>query len=461
MSGLWGGRFEDDPDPLFRRLNDSLPFDRHLVEHDIAGSQAWARALGDAGVLDGEETRRLVAGLQTLADEVRDDPAALREAGDEDVHSWVERRLIESIGDLGRKLHTGRSRNDQVATDLRLWVRAAIAERRRELRAAQAALVALGQRSAGVVLPGYTHRQRAQPVLFGHWCLAFVEMLRRDDTRLIDAARRADECPLGSAALAGTSFPIDRMRLAAALGFRAPTANSLDAVSDRDFIIETIGVASLCASHLSRLADDLIFFASGEADFIELDDTMTSGSSLMPQKKNPDALELVRAKAGALLGHLTAVSCIQKGLPLAYNKDLQELTPPLFAAMDDLELCLKAVPRVLQGIRVKSERTRRAAEGGYANATELADYLVGRGIPFRTAHDLVGQIVRHAIERGEPLEALPLEELRTLAPAIEADVSERLTLETLLARRDVLGGTAPAQVDRAMTAAAAEFAVGG
>jgi argininosuccinate lyase/amino-acid N-acetyltransferase len=455
---LWGGRFEGASDPLFRRFNDSLPFDYRLAPHDIAGSIAWAGALERAGVLQPPERESLIAALRELDAEAAANPAAVRDSGEEDIHSWVETRLIQKLGDLGKKLHTGRSRNDQVATDLRLYARAEAAARLAELRIVQAALVGLAQREIETVIPGYTHLQRAQPVLLAHWCLAYVEMLERDAERFADAARRAGRCPLGSGALAGTSYRIQRHDLALALGFEAPTDNSLDAVSDRDFVVELLGAASITATHLSRLAEDLIAYASAEFAFIHLPDAFTSGSSLMPQKKNPDALELMRGKAGRIIGAQMALLVTLKGLPLAYNKDLQEDKEPLFDAMEHLSLCLGVLPPLLQGLRVRREAARAAAEGGYANATDLADGLVEAGVPFREAHELVGRLVRRAMARREPLEALPLTELRAIAPQVTPAMRERLSIESVLSRRDVHGGTAPQRVRSALDEAAARLA---
>ncbi len=447
---MWGGRFEGERDPSFRALNDSLPVDWVLVREDIEGSVAWADALAAAGVLTAEECGRLATALGEIAELAAKDRKALAAAGDEDVHAWVEARLIERVGDLGRKLHTGRSRNDQVATDLRLWARRQVAERRRELHEVQEAILGLAERNRGAVLPGYTHLQPAQPVAVGHWCLAYVEMLQRDLDRLAGAARRIDQCPLGSGALAGTAWPIDRAALAVALGFSEPSPNSLDAVSDRDFAAELLFFAALAGVHLSRLAEDLIFYATREAGYVELDDSVTSGSSLMPQKKNPDALELLRGKSGRLLGNLTALLATLKGLPLAYNKDLQEDKRPLFDSMETLSACLRVLPPLLQGLRVDRKRALAAASAGYSNATDLADYLVDKGVPFRTAHECVGKIVRYAIDRGTELEALDLDELRRFAPQVEADVRERLGVAECLARRDVAGGTAPRRVAAAL-----------
>jgi len=454
---LWGGRFEQAPDELFKRLNDSLPFDWRLLPHDIAGSVAWAGAIHKAGVLTADEHQRLVRALHDLAEETAHDPRSIVADGDEDVHSWVERRLIEMVGPLGKKLHTGRSRNDQVATDLRLFVMAEIETRLAELRQARGALHRLAKREMGAVVAGYTHLQRAQPVLFSHWCLAYAEMLERDGERFGDALARAKRCPLGSGALAGTAYAIDRERLARELGFDGPTRNSLDGVSDRDFVLETLGAAAMCSLHLSRLAEDLIVYSSGEFAFVAMGDSVSSGSSLMPQKKNPDAMELLRGKAGRILGAWTALAVTLKGLPLAYNKDLQEDKEPLFDAMEHLSLCLRVVPIALDTLTVNRDACQRAAEGGYANATELADVLVEQGVPFREAHDQVGQVVRHAISKGVALEALPIGEIRRFAPKTPESVYERLRLDTLLAKRDVHGGTAPGRVAAALAEAEARL----
>jgi argininosuccinate lyase/amino-acid N-acetyltransferase len=454
---MWGGRFGAEAAAVFRKINDSLRVDYRLVQEDVEGSIAWAHALEGAEVLTADEGERLRSALREIGAAARAAPHAVRDAGEEDVHAWVEARLVERAGDLGKKLHTGRSRNDQVATDLRLWTRRQIAHRRREIRAVQASLVDLARREEGTVLPGYTHLQRAQPVLFAHWCMAYFEMLDRDAERFEGASRRAGGCPLGAGALAGTAYPIDRHALARRLGFDGPSANSIDAVSDRDFVVEALFACMLCGLHLSRLAEDLIFFASGEAGFIELDDAVTSGSSIMPQKKNPDALELLRGKTGRLFGGLASASMMMKGLPLAYNKDMQEDKEPLFDAMDSLAMCLQVLLRVLDGMTVRKEAAKRAAEGGYANATELADWLVARDVPFRQAHEEVGRIVRRAIELDLPLGAMPVEEMARCAPRVDESVRVHLTIDAALAKRDAFGGTSPRRVREAVAAAAAHL----
>jgi argininosuccinate lyase/amino-acid N-acetyltransferase len=443
---LWSGRFEEESDPAFRAINDSLRVDHRLVREDIEGSLAWARALEAAGVLTSDEADRIRTALRSIADLADREPERVREAGEEDVHTWVEAQLVERIGSLGKKLHTGRSRNDQVSTDLRLWTRRQIGQRRQEIHAVQESLVRMAAREEETVIPGYTHLQRAQPVLLSHWCLAYFEMLARDDARLADALKRLDRCPLGAAALVGTAYPIDRHALAESLGFSAPTANSLDATADRDFVVEALSALSLCAVHLSRLAEDLIFYSSGEARFVHLDDSTASGSSIMPQKKNPDALELVRGKTGRILGALLSLAVTLKGLPLAYNKDMQEDKEPLFDAMESLSLCLKVMPPLLDRLRVDRDRTRQAAMADYSNATELADYLAVRGVPFRDAHEQVGRIVLRATELNLTLEQMPLEEMAAIAPDVGPDVRDHLTIDAALSKRDVFGGTAPNRV---------------
>jgi argininosuccinate lyase len=451
--GMASGRFDKAADPLFREINDSLGFDYRLARQDIIGSIAWANALQRAGVLDQSELARLVSALEDLQHLVEEQPDSPLGSGQEDIHSWVESELIKAVGDLGKKLHTGRSRNDQVATDLRLWTREQIDLRLSEIRAAQRALLTLAERELDTFFPGYTHLQLAQPLLLPHWCLAYFEMLDRDAARLADSRHRVNICPLGSAALAGTAYPIDRHTLARELGFDAPSANSLDAVADRDFVIETLAAAALCAVHLSRFAEELIIYCTSEFGFIALDDSVTSGSSLMPQKKNPDALELIRGKTGRILAAHTALCTTLKGLPLAYNKDMQEDKEPLFDSMAALSLCLRIIPRVLDGLTVNRDRCRAAAAAGYSNATELADYLVGKGLPFREAHDTAGKLVREAIAAGSPLEALPLQVMQRLEPRIGADVIAALTLEASVARREAHGGTGPQAVLAALARA--------
>ncbi|WBF45613.1 argininosuccinate lyase [Serratia rubidaea] len=450
---LWGGRFSQAADQRFKHLNDSLRFDYRLAEQDIVGSVAWSKALATVNVLTAQEQQQLEQALNALLTEVQADPLAIVQSDAEDIHSWVEQKLIEKVGDLGKKLHTGRSRNDQVATDLKLWCKQQVGDLLTAIVQLQQALVETAEANQDAVMPGYTHLQRAQPVTFAHWCLAYVEMLARDESRLQDTLQRLDVSPLGCGALAGTAYPIDREQLASWLGFASATRNSLDSVSDRDHVLELLSNASISMVHLSRFAEDLIFFNSGEADFIELSDRVTSGSSLMPQKKNPDALELIRGKCGRVQGALTGMMMTLKGLPLAYNKDMQEDKEGLFDALDTWMDCLQMAALVLDGIQVKRPRCQEAAEQGYANATELADYLVAKGVPFREAHHIVGEAVVEAIRQGKALEALPLADLQQFSSVIGDDVYPVLSLQSCLDKRAAKGGVSPQQVASAIAAA--------
>ncbi|AKU53824.1 argininosuccinate lyase [Vibrio parahaemolyticus] len=443
---LWGGRFTQAADTRFKEFNDSLRFDYRLAEQDIVGSIAWSKALLSVGVLSAEEQQKLELALNELKLEVMEDPHQILRSDAEDIHSWVEQQLISKVGDLGKKLHTGRSRNDQVATDLKLWCRQQGQQLLIALDRLQSQMVQVAKQHQGTVLPGYTHLQRAQPVTFAHWCLAYVEMFERDYSRLSDALQRLDICPLGSGALAGTAYPIDREQLAHNLGFHRATRNSLDSVSDRDHVMELMSVASISMLHLSRLAEDMIFYNSGESNFIELADTVTSGSSLMPQKKNPDALELIRGKTGRVYGALAGMMMTVKALPLAYNKDMQEDKEGLFDALDTWNDCMEMAALCFDGIKVNGERTLEAAKQGYANATELADYLVAKGIPFREAHHIVGVAVVGAIAKGCALEELSLQELQEFSDVIDNDVYDILTIESCLEKRSALGGVSPKQV---------------
>jgi argininosuccinate lyase len=447
---LWGGRFQGETSALFKLFNDSLPVDYRLFEQDVVGSIAWADAIASVGVITALECTELKKALTNLLEEVGDDPLKITASGAEDIHSFVEQQLIAKVGQLGKKLHTGRSRNDQVATDLKLWCSSKGQSLLEQLTGLRQALLALAERELDAVMPGYTHLQRAQPITFGHWCLAYVEMFERDIGRLNDALARADTCPLGSGALAGTAYPIDRHALASALNFARPTLNSLDSVSDRDHVIEICSAASISMMHLSRMAEDLIFFNSGEANFISLSDEVTSGSSLMPQKKNPDALELIRGKTGRVYGSLMGILTTMKALPLAYNKDMQEDKTGLFDVLDTWEICLDVAVLVLTGLTVNRPQALVAAQQGYANATELADYLVAKGMAFREAHHVVGELVVFAIKQDKPLEALSVAEMQQYASVIEEDVYPHLTIAACLAKRDVLGGTAITQVTQAI-----------
>jgi len=447
---LWGGRFKEKASVQFKKFNDSLPVDYRMAVQDIVGSIAWAQAIHEVGVIDDDELVRLTAALNELKASVEENPKQILLSDAEDIHSWVEIALIEKTGDLGKKLHTGRSRNDQVATDLKLWCKETGGDLLFALVNLQQAMMNLAEREKDTVLPGYTHLQRAQPVTFGHWCLAYVEMFNRDIGRLKDALYRLDVSPLGSGALAGTAYPIDRNALASRLGFRTATMNSLDAVSDRDHVIELLASASISMMHLSRFAEDLIFYNSGEAGFVEMSDLVSSGSSLMPQKKNPDACELIRGKAGRVFGSLTGMLTTMKALALAYNKDMQEDKEGLFDALDTWEECMEMAVLVADGLKVNRSRTLAAAQQGYSNATELADYLVGKNIPFREAHHIVGEVVLAAIEKGCPLEDLTISQLQEFSDQIEQDVYQHLSIESTLDKREALGGTSRTQVEKAM-----------
>ncbi|MBA3631386.1 MAG: argininosuccinate lyase [Acidobacteria bacterium] len=450
---LWGGRFTEKTDETFAEFNNSFSFDRRLFFVDVQASIAHCDALFHAGVLTRLESERIKNGLQTILKRADYDKNYFDELPSEDVHSFIEARLVQLIGDAGRKLHTGRSRNDQVTTAFRLWLREEIEEISKIVRLVQKTLIEAAEKQRDAVLPGYTHLQRAQPILWAHWCLAYFEMFSRDRERLDEVWRRVNVLPLGSAALAGTSYEIDREEVARQLGFEGVSANSLDAVSDRDFAVELVGACSLVMVHLSRLSEDLILYASSEFQFIELSDAVSTGSSLMPQKKNPDALELIRGKAGRVFGHQIALLTTLKGLPMAYNKDLQEDKEAVFDTVDTIKICLQAAAIVLKNLHVNEEKTREAATKGYLNATELADYLVQKDVPFRTAHDTVGKIVMFAISQDKELNDLDLSDMRNFSEQIEKDVFEALSLEQTLANKNQIGGTAPERVFEALDGA--------
>ena len=452
-TAMWGGRFDEPPAELFKRFNDSLPIDWRMVQQDITASIAWAQELHAVGVLSEAECQRIGDGLRDVATHAQSLPGAPVESGLEDVHTWVEHELVQRLGDLGKKLHTGRSRNDLVSTDFRLWTRDCINDRRRELADLRRALIDIADKHAHQPMPAYTHLQPAQPVTIGHWALAYEAMLARDNARLASALDRVNECPLGCGALAGTAYDIDRHRLAHNLGFARPSTNSLDAASDRDFALEALAVFAACAIHLSRLAEDLIIYNSAEFALVKLSDKVTTGSSLMPQKKNPDALELIRGKSGRIANGHNQLLMLLKAQPLAYNKDNQEDKAALFDAGDELSMCLRIATLVMDTTAFDLDRCRVRAAAGYANATELADYLAARGIPFREAHEVAGKAVRAGLSAAKPLEDLPLEALRAIHPAIDADVYDVLTIEATLNKRSAFAGTAPARVDEARAAA--------
>ena len=450
----WGGRFSESTDAFVERFTASVSFDQRLALHDIRGSLAHAEMLARAGVLTDEEFGAISAGLAEIRAEI--ESGRFRwSIGLEDVHMNIEARLTDRIGIAGKKLHTGRSRNDQVATDIRLWLREEIDGICAELTRLQQALVDLALREADTIMPGFTHLQTAQPVTFGHHMLAWNEMLERDHGRLQDCRARLDHCPLGAAALAGTSYPIDRELTAELLGFSAPARNSLDAVADRDFAIEFCAAAALAMTHLSRFSEELVLWTSAQFGFVNLPDRFCTGSSIMPQKKNPDVPELVRGKSGRVSGHLVGLLMLMKSQPLAYNKDNQEDKEPLFDTVDTLRDCLHAFADMMPALTVNAAVTREAARRGFATATDLADYLVRRGLPFRDAHDVVGKAVAHGVATGTDLADMPLATLQGFSRLIGADVFEVLTLEGSVNARDHIGGTAPARV-RAAAAAAHE-----
>ena len=445
----WGGRFTEPTDAFVEAFTASVTFDKRLYAHDIAGSIAHAQMLAHVGVLTMAESESIVEGLNAIKEEIEQGKFNWSIAL-EDVHMNIEARLIESIGDVGKKLHTGRSRNDQVATDIRLYLRDELGEILSELKRLQTALVDLADQEADTIMPGFTHLQTAQPVTFGHHLLAWFEMLKRDFGRLSDCAKRINVLPLGAAALAGTSYPIDRKYTAMLLSFDAVAENSLDAVSDRDFAIEFVAAAALTMTHMSRFSEELILWASAQFDFIDLGDSFCTGSSIMPQKKNPDVPELVRGKTGRINGNLISLLTLMKGQPLAYNKDNQEDKEPLFDTVDNLKASLRVYADMIPAITAKHDNMRKAASNGFSTATDLADYLVRQGVPFRDAHEVVGKAVRLGVDSNRDLADMSLEELQGFSEHIDKDVFDVLTLEGSVAARNHLGGTAPKQVRAAV-----------
>ena len=454
---LWGGHFGEDAAPLMERINASIDVDRRLWREDIAGSRAHARMLAACGIITPADRDAILAGLDQIAREIEQGRFAFSPAL-EDIHLNIEARLTELVGEPGRRLHTARSRNDQVATDFRLWVKGACARADQGLRTLQQVLVVRAREHVATPMPGFTHLQAAQPVSFAHHLLAYVEMFGRDRGRFADARRRMDECPLGAAALAGTSYPIDRFMTAAELGFARPCANSIDAVSDRDFALEYLAACAITAVHLSRLAEELVVWSTPQFGFVRMAEAFTSGSSIMPQKRNPDAAELVRAKAGRICGDLERLLVVLKGLPLAYSKDMQEDKEGVFDAADTLELSLAVMAEMIRTMSVNPERMRAAATVGHTLATDLADWLVRtKGIPFREAHGIAARVVRRAEERGVELHELTAEDLRAVDPRLDAAALAVLTLEQALASRRSYGGTAPERVRAALAEAVRRF----
>ena len=447
---MWGGRFERPPDASFYEFERSWQFDRRMLPQELALDRAWARAIAAAGILTPEEGQQLVAALDEIEVRAKSDTAWLDASKAEDVHHFAETALIEKLGPLGAKLHTGRSRNEMVATEFRMYVKQAASEIRSAVALLIRAIAAQAKNNLGIPMPGTTHMQHAQPLLLSHWLLAHGEAFQRDAERLAAAADRADACPLGSGALAGCAFPLDRKMLAKDLGFSRITANSLDAVSDRDFALETLFALATLAMHLSRLSEDMILFASPEFGFIELPDEYSTGSSLMPQKKNPDAWELIRGKTGRIYGSLFALLTTCKGLPSSYQRDLQEDKEPLFAAHDQSLAMTKIAGAALAATKFRETRLREAAQDPALVATEVADYLVAQGIPFRHAHEIVGKVLRAADQDGKSIREMPLDRLREFSPAFGPDLSTVLTLESAIARRSGAGGTAPGAVRSAL-----------
>ena len=454
---LRGGRFTGGLDALMAEINASIGFDRRLYAQDIAASKAHCAMLARQGIIPREDGDAILEGLDKILREIESGAFAF-ETALEDIHMNIEARLTDLIGEAGGKLHTARSRNDQVATDLKLWVRDALDTLDGEIKELQAALIDAAERHAGTVMPGFTHLQSAQPVTFGHHLLAYVEMAGRDRGRIIDCRTRLNESPLGAAALGGTSFAIDRDDTAKALGFDRPAANSIDAVSDRDFVIEFLGVAAIAAVHLSRLAEEFVLWSSAQFGFVTLSDAFTTGSSIMPQKRNPDAAELVRAKTGRIFGALIAVLTVMKGLPLAYGKDMQEDKEPVFDAADTLSLCIRAITGMVKDMEVHEDMMKAAAAKDFATATDLADWLVREaGLSFRTAHGAVGRLVKRAEDKGVDLAGLGLDEMRDIEPKIDQRALEVLTVERAVESRTSFGGTAPDNVRRAAKEARGRF----
>lgn len=446
---LWAGRFKETTDSFVARFTASVHYDQRLAYHDIQGSIAHATMLHKVGILSEQELTQILQGLQTIQNSI--DNGKFQWSADlEDVHMNIEAALTEEIGAAGKKLHTGRSRNDQVATDMRLYLRHEIDLITKEITLLQKALLSMAKRQVDTIMPGFTHMQIAQPVTFGHHLMAWYEMIERDYQRLQDCRRRVNIMPLGSAALAGTGFPIDRSFTAELLGFESPSANSIDAVSDRDFAIEFAATASLIMVHLSRWSEELVLWVSPQFHFIELPDRFCTGSSIMPQKKNPDVVELIRGKTGRVVGDLMSLLTLMKGQPLAYNRDNQEDKEPLFDIVTTIKDCLRALVDMIPALLVNKEKMKQAAEKGYATATDLADYLTKKELPFREAHEVVGKLVSYAVDSGKDLSALSLQEMRKFSDLIDADVFNVLTLEGSVNSRNHPGGTAPEQVKKAI-----------
>ena len=445
---MWGGRFASGPSEIMEEINASISYDQRLYNQDIDGSIAHATMLADNGILTKKDAKAIIQGLEQIRQEITSGKFKFSRAL-EDIHLNIEARLKELIGDAAGRLHTARSRNDQVATDFKLYIRGTIDHLIEQISSLQLTLAEKAEQYAATVMPGYTHLQTAQPVTFGHHCLAYVEMLERDKTRLEDARKRLNECPLGAAALAGTSFPIDRKQTATALGFKKPTANSLDSVADRDFVLETLSAAAISAIHLSRLDEELVIWSSAEFKFITLSDSFSTGSSIMPQKRNPDAAELVRAKVGRIIGAFNGLSMVMKGLPLAYSKDMQEDKEMAFDALDNYSLALAAMTGMIKDLVPNEDNLEQAASGGYSTATDLADWLVRViNLPFRDAHHVTGSLVALAEQQGKQLDELTLSQMQAIEPKITDNIYSVLTVQNSVKSRTSYGGTAPTNVKK-------------
>ena len=442
---LWAGRFQKETDTQVNDFNSSITFDARLYEQDIRGSIAHATMLGKQGIIEEHEAEKIVEGLKAILEDIEDEKVEFS-LDNEDIHMNIEALLTQRIGQTGKRLHTGRSRNDQVATDFRLYVKEQIPTIIDMIVDLQKVLIRKAKANVHTVMPGYTHLQRAQPTTFGHYMMDYANMLRRDVTRLEDCLERMDECPLGAGALATSTYPVDRFQTAAALGFAKPSDNSMDAVSDRDYAIELLSALSILMMHLSRFSEEIILWCSWEFKFVDLDDAYSTGSSIMPQKKNPDVAELVRGKTGRVYGALITLLTVMKGIPLAYNKDMQEDKEPVFDTIDTVELCLPVFTAMIDTLTVNRANMRRAANGGFISATDCADYLAKKGMPFREAYGIVGKLVGHCMDTGHSLETLPLEEYQKVSPYFQADVYDALSLETCVEGRKVYGGPAPEAV---------------
>ena len=448
---LWAGRFQKETDTLVNDFNSSISFDARMYKEDIAGSIAHAAMLGKQGIIEAHEAEKIIGGLQAILADIEGGRVEFS-LENEDIHMNIETMLTQRIGDTGKRLHTARSRNDQVAVDFRLFVKEEIPQMIAQVLDLERVLIQKAKANQETVMPGYTHLQRAQPTTFGHYMMAYANMLKRDVTRLEDCLERMDECPLGAGALAASTYPVDRFATAAALGFRKPTDNSMDSVSDRDFAIELLSACSILMMHLSRFSEEIILWCSWEFKYVELDDAYSTGSSIMPQKKNPDVAELVRGKTGRVYGSLVTLLTVMKGLPLAYNKDMQEDKECVFDAIDTVKMCLPVFTAMLDTLTVKEKNMHRAAAGGFINATDCADYLVKKGMPFREAYMIVGRLVNMCIKTGETLDTLPLKDFRSVSGVFDADVYQALELKTCVNGRKVYGGPAKEAVERQIEA---------